>query len=120
MSVQALDPVAVGACSAPERQRAAGGFSQALESALAGRQIRFSNHAAQRITQRGLELDGSQLGRLADGVDRAAEKGSRSALVMVDHVAMVVAVPSRTVITAIRTGSAAGGLFTNIDSAVVA
>jgi flagellar operon protein len=82
--------------------------------------LRFSGHAAKRISQRGLELDDSQLVRLADGVERAAEKGSRSALIMVDHVAMVVAVPSRTVITAIRTRSAAGGLFTNIDSAVVA
>jgi flagellar operon protein len=91
-----------------------------LHEALAGRKLRFSGHAAQRMTQRGLELDDSQLVRLADGVERAAEKGSRSALIMVDHVAMVVAVPNRTVITAIRTGSAAGGLFTNIDSAVVA
>ena len=91
-----------------------------LHEALAGRRLRFSGHAAKRISQRGLELDDDQLVRLADGVERAAEKGSRSALIMVDHVAMVVAVPNRTVITAIRTGSAAGGLFTNIDSAVVA
>jgi flagellar operon protein len=91
-----------------------------LHEALAGRRLRFSSHAAKRVSQRGLELDDAQLARLADGVERAAEKGSRSALIMVDHVAMVVAVPDRTVITAIRTRSAAGGLFTNIDSAVVA
>jgi flagellar operon protein len=91
-----------------------------LHEAIAGRRLRFSSHAAKRVAQRGLELDDAQLVRLADGVERAAEKGSRSALIMVDHVAMVVAIPNRTVITAIRTGSAAGGLFTNIDSAVVA
>jgi len=93
--------------------------AQAVEAVAVWR-LHFSNHASQRMAQRGLELDDAQLGRLAAGVERAAEKGSRSALVMVDHVAMVVAVPNRTVITAIRTGSAAGGLFTNIDSAVVA
>jgi flagellar operon protein len=108
VSVQALDNVTARRSVAE------------LHEALAGRRLRFSSHAARRMTQRDLELDDSQLARLADGVERAAVKGSRSALIMVDHVAMVVAVPNRTVITAIRTGSAAGGLFTNIDSAVVA
>ena len=58
--------------------------------------------------------------RLDGGVAQAASKGSRSALVMVDRVAMIVAVPERTVVTAMPTDQAGQGVFTNIDAAVVA
>ena len=82
--------------------------------------MRFSGHAAERLAQRGVSLDASQLRRLDGGVAQAASKGSRSALVMVDRVAMIVAVPERTVVTAMPTDQAGQGVFTNIDAAVVA
>ena len=50
---------------------------------------------------RGVSFDSGQLARLQSGVDAAAAKGSREALVLVDGVAMVVAVRNRTVVTAL-------------------
>jgi flagellar operon protein len=93
-------------------------FADHLADATRG--VRFSAHAAERLAQRGVQLDASQLRRLDGGVAQAASKGSRSALVMVDRVAMIVAVPERTVVTAMPTDQAGQGVFTNIDAAVVA
>jgi flagellar operon protein len=88
--------------------------------AEATRAVRFSGHATERLAQRGVSLDASQMRRLEASVSQAAEKGSRSALVLVDRVAMIVAVPERTVVTAMPTDQAGQGIFTNIDAAVVA
>ncbi len=60
-----------------------------------------------------------QLARRPSGVDAAAAKGSREALVLVDSVAMVVAVRNRTVVTALPHEDAGPAVFTNIDSAVI-
>jgi flagellar operon protein len=97
-----------------------GGSTFADRLAEASRGVRFSSHATERLAQRGVSLDASQLRRLAGGVAQAASKGSRSALVLVDRVAMIVAVPERTVVTAMPTDQAGQGVFTNIDAAVVA
>ena len=88
--------------------------------AEATRTVRFSGHASERLAQRGVSLDASQMRRLEHSVSQAAQKGSRSALVLVDRVAMIVAVPERTVVTAMPTDQAGQGIFTNIDAAVVA
>lgn len=80
----------------------------------------FSKHALARIERRGIDLDASRLDRLADGVGRAAGKGARASLVLVDDTAFVVAVPNRTVLTAVGSGQMKDSVFTNIDSAVIA
>lgn len=81
--------------------------------------IRFSAHAQARLDSRGVSFDSSQLERLQSGVDAAAAKGSREALVLLDTVAMVVAVKNRTVVTALPHDDAGPAVFTNIDSAVI-
>ena len=60
------------------------------------------------------------LGRLSEGVGRAAGKGSRDSLVLVDGTAFVVSVSNRTVITAVGSEHMKDNVFTNIDSAVIA
>lgn len=86
-----------------------------------GRHIgfRFSAHAEQRLAARGVSFDSSQLSRLEGGIDAAAAKGSREALVLVDSVAMVVAVGNRTVVTALPHDESGPAVFTNIDAAVI-
>jgi flagellar operon protein len=54
------------------------------------------------------------------GIQRAAAKGSRSSVVLVDGTAFVTAVQSRTVITAVTQDQMRSHVFTNIDSAVIA
>ena len=80
----------------------------------------FSGHALQRIERRGITMDPATQQRLGEGVDRAASKGSRAAVVLIDDNAFVVGVPSRTVITAVGRDNMKEHVFTNIDSAVIA
>jgi flagellar operon protein len=82
--------------------------------------LRFSKHALQRVQRRGIALDPTTLGRLQEGVGRAAGKGSRDSLVLVDGTAFVVSVPNRTVITAVGSEHMREHVFTNLDSAVIA
>jgi flagellar operon protein len=80
----------------------------------------FSRHAIERLERRGIGLSEQHLVRLGDGVDRAAGKGSRASVVFVDGTAFVVAVPKRTVLTAVDPEHMREQVFTNIDSAVIA
>jgi flagellar operon protein len=93
------------------------GFAGALDRAG---QLSFSAHAAKRIEQRGLTLDASRMQRLEDAVARAASKGSRDSLILLDELALVVSVRSNTVITAMDEASRKEHVFTNIDSVVIA
>lgn len=94
-------------------------LAQAGQAAGAGG-LSFSKHALARVQRRGIELDPGTLGRLSQGVQRAAGKGSRDSLVLVDGTAFVVSVSNRTVITAVGSEHMKDNVFTNIDSAVIA
>ncbi len=100
------------------------GTKEASTAAAGGtgtdRTLAFSKHALERVQRRGIALDPTTLGRLHEGVGRAAGKGSRDSLVLVDGTAFVVSVPNRTVITAVGSEQMREHIFTNIDSAVIA
>ncbi len=96
------------------------GFADQLQQAGGTAGVRFSNHALQRIERRGIDTSPDVLHRLDAGVARAAAKGAREALVLVDGTAFVVGVKTRTVVTAVDPGSMREHVFTNIDSAVIA
>ena len=55
-----------------------------------------------------------------EGLAKAAAKGGRDSLVLVDGTAFVVSVPNRTVVTAVDQAHMRDQVFTNIDSAVIA
>jgi flagellar operon protein len=97
-------------------------FGAVLEAQLAkaGLPLRFSGHAVERIERRGITVDEQALDRLTGGVERAAAKGARESLVLVDDTAFVVSVRNRTVITAVDREHMKEQVFTNIDSAVIA
>ncbi|MDR0271833.1 MAG: hypothetical protein LBI27_00750 [Clostridiales bacterium] len=79
--------------------------------------VHFSKHASLRLNDRNINLSGEQIDRVTDGISKANEKGIRDSLVLVDDVALVVNVKSRTVITAIS--QAQENIFSNIDGAVI-
>ena len=82
--------------------------------------MQFSKHALERVQRRGIDANPAKLRRLNHGVDLAAGKNARDAVVMVDNTAFVVSVKNRTVVTAIDAAQMRQHVFTNIDSAVVA
>jgi flagellar operon protein len=107
--------------AAPSTTQVPGGPSFA--DVLATKQpqaVRFSSHALQRVERRGIDVSPETLGRLNDGVQRAAAKGARASVVFVDATAFVVSVPNKTVITAVDRDHMKQQVFTNIDSAVIA
>jgi len=116
-----VTPGAGNAANAPQPGAAPGqSFADALGKAGAAESLQFSRHALARVQRRGIELDSVTLGRLSEGVGRAASKGSRDSLVLVDGTAFVVSVSNRTVITAVGSEHMKDNVFTNIDSAVIA
>ena len=92
----------------------------ASESTAAAPSLDFSKHALQRLEQRGIKLDDQLMERLTGAVDRAATKGSRTTLILVDQTAFVVGVPNRTVVTVADQENLREKVFTNIDSMVIA
>ena len=101
-------------------QEGANEFKQLLDTLAAN--IQFSKHANARLSHRGINLSSEQLARLEKGIDTANKKGIRDGLVLVDNIAMVVNMPSRTVITAMNQHEPKEqrSVFTNIDGAVIA
>jgi flagellar operon protein len=118
--IRGLQPAAPGT-RRPARPGGAEAFGDVLAGKLAdGRPLTFSGHALDRIQRRGIDVGQAELARLQDGVARAAAKGGRESLVLVDGTAFVVSVPNRTVITAVDREHMREQVFTNIDSAVIA
>lgn len=94
-------------------------FSEVLTARLNEKsRVDFSKHACDRLLSRGIELSEQDLSKLEDGLAKAADKGSRESLIMVNKVAYVVSVENKTVITAIDDQNLKENVFTNIDSAV--
>lgn len=120
----ATAPVTPAAAPAPAGRPApaqgGGSFAQELSRAGASTDLQFSKHALERVQRRGIDLGPATLSRLSAGVGRAASKGSRDSLVLVDGTAFVVSVSNRTVITAVGSQQMKDNVFTNIDSAVIA
>lgn len=81
--------------------------------------LKFSNHALERLRDRGIRMDAAEASRLEKAVDTAAAKGSRETLVLTKDAAFIVSVANKTVITALDRGAVNGNVFTNIDSTVV-
>ena len=59
------------------------------------------------------------LAAAGDGVEQAHAKGIKDSLVLVDSLAFIVNVPSKTVVTAMDQTETQSNIFTNIDGAVI-
>ena len=99
-------------------------FQEILNQKQAGRtdsmeNLKFSKHAANRLSDRNIELTSSQMERLQDGAKRAGEKGIQESLVIVDKLAFIVNIPNKMVVTAMDQTETQHNIFTNIDGAVI-
>ncbi|MGW9528250.1 TIGR02530 family flagellar biosynthesis protein [Paenibacillus terrae] len=90
-------------------------FGQVLQDQV----LKLSNHAAKRLEQRGIELRSDQMAKINSAVDKAAAKGAKESLILMQDMALIVSVPNRTVVTAMDKQSMQDNVFTQIDSAVI-
>jgi len=82
--------------------------------------LKFSNHAQKRLETRDITLSDDGLARLAMAVDKAEKRGGRESLGLMDEMAFIVNVKDRIVVTAMDTNQRGEGVFTQIDSVVLA
>ncbi|MHB1125897.1 MAG: TIGR02530 family flagellar biosynthesis protein [Bacillota bacterium] len=115
-----LPPGQPGTAAQPTVARPAQPFAEVMRQQVKEPdRLKFSQHAQQRIESRNISLGPQEMDRLNRAVEKAALKGARESLVLMDQLAFVVSVHNKTVITAVDGPSLKDNVFTNIDSAVV-
>lgn len=96
------------------------GFADILKSQLGSESgVKFSAHAQRRIASRQIEFGTDETARLEQAIEKAANKGSRESLILMDDLALVVSIKNKVVITAVDANSRKDNIFTNIDSVVL-
>ena len=92
-------------------------FDEVLRQA---QDVRFSNHAQKRLQRRNISLTEEGIHRLSAAVDKVEKRGGRDSLVLMDDLAFIVNVKDRLVVTALDANNRGEGVFTQIDSVVLA
>lgn len=110
--------------TAPLPKEIIGANQPAFDTVLKAQQtpsspIRFSNHAQKRITARQINFSEAETQRLEQAVEKAANKGARESLILMDDLALVVSIQNKVVITAVDANNRKENVFTNIDSVVL-
>ncbi len=90
-----------------------------FQSVLNDQILKFSHHAEMRLQQRGIRLGEDQVSKILEAVDKAAAKGAKESLILMQDLAFIVNIKNRTVVTAMDGASMKDNVFTQIDSAVV-
>ncbi|MHC1782837.1 MAG: TIGR02530 family flagellar biosynthesis protein [Anaerolineaceae bacterium] len=83
-------------------------------------QVTFSNHAQKRIDSREIDMGNGKMERLAEAVDKAKAHGGTESLILMDDLAFIVNVKSGVVVTTVDVNQRSQGVFTKIDSVVIA
>lgn len=102
-----------------------GGLQGAIPAAtsvgapVGGREVKFSNHAIERMKTRGISFNPDDLKRLESAVEKAAAKGSKDSLILMNDSALIVSVKNNTVVTVMDKNALKENVFTNIDSTIV-
>lgn len=81
--------------------------------------VKFSHHAEVRLQQRGIQLQPEQVGKIESAIAKAAAKGAKDSLILLNDMAFIVNVKNKTVITAMEGKTMKDNVFTQIDSAII-
>ncbi|MBC8063363.1 MAG: hypothetical protein H7Y17_00910 [Chlorobia bacterium] len=114
-----ISDLLVGQPTAPVQPKKIDAGSVTDFSAILQDRLKVSGHAQTRLQSRNIEFGQAEWNRVLEGVDRAAAKGAKESLVLIDDSALVVSIKNRTVITAVDQQHLKDNVFTNIDSAVI-
>ena len=81
--IQPIQPSGVNRSRTTQSNTAvSGGFEQALNQAIGG--VKFSQHAMQRLQTRNINMTPAQMDQLKGAVDKAAQKGARESLILMN------------------------------------
>lgn len=108
----------IGAAGVPAsagRARPADGFDSIFRREL----VKFSKHAEERLQRDGIHLTDAEKERLDLGMDKAAAKGARSSVLLMDDKVFIANVREKIVITSMTRDRLRDNVFTQIDSAVL-
>lgn len=95
-------------------------FNDVLHSRIGDNdKLQFSRHAAERVSQRGIEMSDSFISDLQAAVEKARSKGAKDVVIISQRGAFIVNVPNNTVVTTMSENEMKENIFTNIDSAVL-
>ena len=120
-SIQGVSPVERVQRVSQLNRAASGQFGALLnrELKVAEPAISFSKHAQSRAAERGIQVDDTLMGQLADSVERAQAKGATNILAFDATRAFIINVPHGRVITTMSQEEMEENIFTNIDGAVL-
>lgn len=97
----------------------ANSFKQVFEDELKSRsELKFSKHASMRIASREIQISGEDINRIEKAVNEAEKKGIKDSLLIMDDVALVVNIKSKTVVTAVKKEQQ-DQIFSKIDGAIL-
>ena len=120
-SIQGVSPVERVQRVSQLNRAASGQFGALLNQELkvAEPAISFSKHAQSRAAERGIQVDDTLMGQLADSVERAQAKGATNILAFDATRAFIINVPHGRVITTMSQEEMEENIFTNIYGAVL-
>lgn len=81
--------------------------------------LKFSNHAIERMQQRGVTFTPDVLNKIQSATSKAAEKGSKETLVLTDDTALIVNHKNNMIVTVVDRSALKENVFTNIDATVI-
>lgn len=93
-------------------------FQKILQESLSkDKSIKISSHAVQRMQERNIKLEESDLSTLKQAMSDLEAKGARESLMLYKDLALIASINNRTIITALQSDNME--IVTNIDSAII-
>lgn len=90
-----------------------------IEPSALPKTLKFSNHAVERMSQRGINFTPDQMTKIEEAARKASDKGAKETLIFTDDNALIVSSKNNTIVTVMDKSSMKENVFTNIDSTVV-
>ena len=81
--------------------------------------LNLSVHAARRLKERGMEIDGNEFLKIKNAMNMLRDKGGQDSLIITGKGAYIVDVENRKIVTAMDKDSMAQNVFTKIDSTMI-
>ena len=108
----------------PSFEQALQEISKATKSNLAPetavpKNLKFSNHAVERMSQRGITFTPEQMTKIEEAAEKASAKGAKETLIFTDDHALIVSAKNKTIVTVMDKASMKENVFTKIDATVV-